>query len=134
MLQAEDRAQILELLARWAYAFDEQRLEMLDACFTEDATFEMRWPDARVESYVGRAAIMGNFRKAFAERQGGRRHITANTWFSEAASASATAVSFLVVVRIDGRTPTVHLTGVYEDHVVKTDGWRIHRRTLTFDT
>jgi 3-phenylpropionate/cinnamic acid dioxygenase small subunit len=129
-----DRQEIAELLARWAYAFDEKRIDMLEDCFIANATFEMRWPDHRVETHNGRPAILENFRKAFAERQGGRRHVTANTWLESESATAATAVSFLVVVRIADRAPAVHLTGVYRDEVVKEDRWRIKHRLLTFDT
>ena len=40
-LSAEQKLLINELLARWAYAYDERDEAMLAACFTEDASFSM---------------------------------------------------------------------------------------------
>ena len=58
-LSAEDKLAIAELLARSAYAFDEQDLEMLEACFTPDAVFSILIKGGdMIGPFEGRDAVM----------------------------------------------------------------------------
>jgi hypothetical protein len=128
-----DRAEIKELLARWAYGFDEQVPELMVDCFTKDAVLVINRPDGTVGPIDGRDAIVRNFQASWVGRKQVRRHFITNTWFESEAENSATCLSFLMAVSIADNTPSVFLTGIYRDDVVKEDRWRIKNRTITFD-
>jgi hypothetical protein len=122
-----DRAEIDDLLTRYTYAVDARQFERLDAVFTEDAHLD----------YTATGGIAGPFREV-------------QRWLAEALAA-ATHMQHLLgqrEVELDGDTARVrayfwnpmrfappegepvvlHLGGVYEHDLVRTDaGWRSRR-------
>lgn len=73
-LSAEDRLDIQELFARYAWAIDLADAEAVVTCFTEDAYFDHLW-QGRVQ---GHAAILRNLKDLWYDRQHwwyGRQHL-----------------------------------------------------------
>jgi 3-phenylpropionate/cinnamic acid dioxygenase small subunit len=133
----EDRLEILDLLARYAHAYDGGDRATLEALFTDDAEFHIHGNVGRVPAtMVGRDAIVAALvRKWDVIRPEQRRHIATNLCVLEQGEATARAASYLVLIATSGGTPTVLATGRYEDDLVKGDDgrWRIHRRHATTD-
>ena len=58
-MSADDRLEIMEMVARYAYAWDEKNAHAYAACFTDDAEFEVytRGHEAPAFRQEGRDAI-----------------------------------------------------------------------------
>lgn len=133
----EDRLEILDLLARYAHAYDGGDRSTLEALFTADAEFHIHGNVGRVPAaMVGRDAIVGALvGKWEAIRPEQRRHVATNLVVLEQTETTARAASYLVLVATSDGSTTVLATGRYEDDLVKgEDGcWRIDRRHATTD-
>ena len=73
-ISAEDRAEIIELYARYAWGLDLADPEMLLSAFAEDAEFDHLW-QGKVK---GHAAILENMQELWNKRQHwwyGRQHL-----------------------------------------------------------
>lgn len=134
----EDRLEILDLLARYAHAYDEGDRATLETLFTADAEFHIRGSVGRVPAtMVGRDAIVAALAgKWEAIRPEQRRHVATNLVVLDQSESTARAASYLVLVATSGGTPTVLATGRYEDDLVKgPDGrWRIRWREASVDS
>ena len=130
-MQLTLRDEIENLFFRYAVGFDEQRLDELAGCFTEDAEF---FSDDWVR---GRDAI----RAALAERREQRardgqlpRHVNTNIRIEPLDEDRVRAHSLwnLVVTTADGTY--IDRSGTYEDELVSRDGrWLIARRVIARD-
>lgn len=130
-LSAEDRLDIQDLLARYAWAFDTGNVEDFVACFVDDAelcedTFDV--PDR----WTGAAAIrsMAEFffsRPSFPGRQ---HHISQIR--IEGAGDSAQVRSFCFVTDCKGEPPyLIRFAGHYLDEVVRRNGrWQFRSRLI----
>lgn len=131
MTWTEDRFEILDLIASYAHAADGTVPEAYADCFTDDGEFHGRvgLPDAvRIQ---GRAALIRFSANGIARRNGVQnRHIQTNTMFVEQSETRAVTRSYLLVTQIrEDQPPTLGLTSVYEDEIVKTaKGWRFKVR------
>lgn len=123
-LTAEDRLDLLQLLAAYGFMFDHFRRDQLHEVFTDDGIFD--------PSSVGLPIVQGidDFRrKFFAEEDRAKRkqsaHHATNGVILEATPTTAKLLSKYLV-----RSPAAAVAfGEYEDDVVKTaDGWRLKRR------
>jgi 3-phenylpropionate/cinnamic acid dioxygenase small subunit len=126
------RPEIAELLARYAWAYDEENLGGLAACFTEDAEF-----DYGTEMLTGRDAILerltGN-RAAARERGDQPRHVMTNILVEPGSDGAVRVRSYLTFTVTSATGAGVLLTATYEDEVVQDGGeWRFRRRKVRRD-
>jgi len=130
-MQLTLRDEVENLFFSYAVAFDEQRLDELAECFTEDAEFFS-------EQWVrGRDAI----RDVLTERRGQRardgqlpRHVNTNIRIEPLEDGRLVTHSLwnLVVTTADGTY--IDRCGTYEDELVRRDGrWLIARRVIARD-
>jgi len=136
MSWAEDRLEILDLLARYSHAADDGAPEDYADCFTPDGAFHGRVGMADEVRIEGRAALLRFAAAARARRsEVQNRHIQTNTMFVEQTPARAHTRTYLLVMQARGdQPPTPGLTSVYEDEIVKTEqGWRIALRRALSD-
>ena len=133
-LSAEEKLLIHELLARWAYAYDERDEAMLADCFTEDASFSMRVAGGDlVGPFEGREAIMGLMTGAMAEQTDVRRHVVSNIFFENEGEQPKSISNLTLMVTENGEIQLL-AAGVYRDTVVNKAGtWRIASRHLDLD-
>ena len=133
-LSAEQKLLINELLARWAYAYDERDEAMLAACFTEDASFSMRIAGGDlVGPFEGREAIMGLMTGAMSEQTDVRRHVISNIFF-ENEGEQPKVISNLTLMATENGAIQLLAAGVYRDIVINQSGiWRIASRHLDLD-
>jgi SnoaL-like domain len=127
-----DAEAIRDLLGRWAFEYDEVHLEVIEECFTEDAVFTMRRGGDVIAGPVRGRPALTEFLKGF-DRTTKRRHLIINSWFEALDASSATVVSNVLIVQLDGSQLTPTTMGYYRDEVVKTDRWRIRSRTGDYD-
>jgi hypothetical protein len=116
---------IQQLLGRYCHAHDTRDLEMLRACFAKDAT---------ALGQRGRDAIVERYAEGYKQLTAQRRHILTNFFFVEEAEEQAVIQSYITLYLIRDEKLSLHLTGVYRDHVVLEEGqWRIQSRDATID-
>lgn len=134
-MDASQKLEIHELLSRAAYSFDEHDLEMLEACFTEDATMLVNIADGSVFGpFDGREAIMGLLKGTLEAQTDTRRHIISNIFFEDAGTDTATAVSQIVLAATESGEIKLITSGIYRDVVRRIDGrWQIADRRLNLE-
>jgi uncharacterized protein (TIGR02246 family) len=122
----DDRAEITELLARYAIACDRREFEQVGECFTEDG--QATFAGTRLEP--GRAAIVAHLAPladvAMTQHVVGTTSITLDG--DRATATSYTTVTF-VRPAPDGGHEAVHRGLSYDDQLVRTaDGWKFAER------
>jgi SnoaL-like protein len=126
----EDREQIRELYARYAYTIDYGAHEEWVRCFTEDGVFE----SPRFGRHAGHAALL-KFTATYKESNGAAqvRHMMTNVTF-ELNGDAATGGCYLTYYHCRGGKATLEALGRYEDELRKVDGkWLFQRRRVYID-
>ena len=81
-MKSSDKLAIHELLSRAAYSFDERKLDMLERCFTSEATMLVDITGiGEVGPFEGREAIMKLMSDTLASQTDVRRHVISNFFF-----------------------------------------------------
>ena len=134
----EDRLEILDLLGRYAHAYDAGSREDLEEIFTDDAELRIVGDVGQVPATMaGRDAIRdGLIGKWTAIKPEQRRHIGTNLVVLEQTETTAKSASYFVLVATSDGRPTLLATGRYDDELVKgADGrWRIRLRVAQPDS
>ena len=126
-LSAEDRTEIQELYARYAWGIDLADLPMAMSTFTQDAWFDHLW-QGRVQ---GHAAIEANLKSLWYDRQHwwiGRQHLM-NTFIMEPHEqpGEADVRCFFQIIQhnVEYRNNFVFGIGTRIDHVTRKEGsWK----------
>ncbi len=139
-MSIEDRLAILEVIARYSYAYDARDAEGFAQLFTDDAVWEMfvsgaTEPQVRLES---RGAIRHWAEQNYQGRIAGvySRHYQSGVLFDELTAETARTRTMVLVTHQNATdtAPRPTLSGVYDDQWHKTqDGWRLVCRTLRHD-
>jgi hypothetical protein len=134
-MKSSDKLLIHELLSRAAYAFDERQMDVLEQCFTEDASILVDITGVgEVGPFEGREAIMQLNSDTRAAQTDVRRHVVSNFFFESEKKKSARVISSLIVFSVENGEIKVIISGIYRDDVVRKDGvWRIRHRRLDLD-
>ena len=146
-MTADDRLAILEVVGRYAYAWDAKDARGYASWFTAGGLLEVytRGRDEPAIREQGREAIErwaagihnGTLPGMRAPDPRERtRHAPGVTVFDvlEADSAQTRTMLFETRVEGGGSTPVPQIAGVYSDEWRRTDeGWRLARRTLRMD-
>lgn len=136
-LSRDDRTDIKDLVARYAYTLDLGDHERLLNCFTDDGEIIFEGlPAESPHSGVkrGREALRDVFTMLIQNNAGHVRH-WAWTVDITGDDTNAHAVSYFTVIRA-GEFPSsgMLLTGIYRDDLIKVAGeWRLTRRSCTMD-
>lgn len=133
-----DRQAIDNMLASWAYGYDEREPERMRAAFTDDAKMTMHiglGDDVEVMGpYNGIDEVMGLFTDHHGEQKDQRRHVTTNLVILEETDTTASIASYLSLFVTQDNQVRLQATGVYRDSVVLQGGeWRISERNLHLD-
>lgn len=138
--EALDRAKVMDLIAGYAYFYDEGELDEFIDLFWDDAVLDIS-PDPGFFPLplTGRAAIDVAYRGRYSEVsvEARRRHIQSNTLFLSTSPTEIRAATFLVAMSVPHGEGGVQLlgTGVYRDLFTCRDGiWRFQERNLIMDT
>ncbi|MDP6603457.1 MAG: SgcJ/EcaC family oxidoreductase [Rhodospirillales bacterium] len=130
---AMERLEIAELYAKYAMALDDQDLELMAACFTEDVEFVPGNPDA--PSRTGIKANQDRLVQRHREANFRERHITTHPVIRtlEESRAEASAEAAIYVSR-DGAPPKLKVIGRYDDILERHQGrWKFARRLFVRD-
>jgi 3-phenylpropionate/cinnamic acid dioxygenase small subunit len=133
-LDTTDKLAIHELLSKAAYAYDARDLSMLEASFSESASFSMRIAGGDlIGPFQGREAIIAMMAGAMDAQTDVRRHVVSNLFFDEAA-VDVTVISNLTLFATENGDTKLLCVGVYRDAVVLEDGvWKVLGRHLELD-
>jgi hypothetical protein len=127
--------EIHAMLARSVHGLDERKPDMIEACFTAGAVFQLDIKGADfIPPFEGRDSIMKLMIDSMNSHTEDRRHVLSNIFFESESGHSVTAVSTLVALQAINNTIGVMTSGVYRDQLVLQDGkWLISRRHLVLD-
>ncbi|HEV2700396.1 MAG TPA: nuclear transport factor 2 family protein [Steroidobacteraceae bacterium] len=122
-VSAEDRAEIIETYARYAWGLDLADADMLLSAFAEDAEFDHLW-QGKVR---GHAAILANMRELWNDRQHwwfGRQHLFNHYIMERQPDASVKVRCFFQIMQfnVDYGTNFVFGIGTREDLCVQRGG------------
>jgi hypothetical protein len=122
-LSAEDRLDILELFANYAWGIDLAEPELVVQCFAEDGYFDHLW-QGRVQ---GHAAIIKNLEDLWYKRQSwwyGRQHLFNHFRFDAESQTRCRVRSFFQILQfnVDYGNNFVMGIGSRDDVVEKIDG------------
>ena len=133
-INIEEKLEIHELLSRAAYAYDERKIGMLEACFAEQASFSMRIAGGDlIGPFESKSGIMNLMTGSMAEQTDVRRHVISNIFF-EVADDKTVVISNLTLMATENDDILLLSSGVYRDQVIKENGqWCIANRYLELD-
>lgn len=126
-LTLENKAQIIELCARYVLAVDTNDIDTWLSTWTDDGVL-----DAGFGTAQGKTALRELEIKLEGGMSKGKRHLSVNH-VVEGDDSTASATSYLVVLEREGH-PAVVTTAVFTDTLKKVDGvWKFTRRHLAID-
>ena len=129
-----EKVAIVDMLNRAATAYDDDALQLLVDCYTEDAVFTQVVEGQEPLVLEGKEEIRGLYDGAKAAQTDVRRHVISNIHFTSESESAATVVSYLLLVSIENGDLQVLTSGRFTDDVV-LDGseWRFKKRYLKLD-
>ncbi len=132
---SEARQLVVERVARYCWAYDERRAELLGDCFTEDAVWEGNVLDkVSIGPFNTRKGIVDWLTGFWPHQHDQRRHMLLNNLVESLDGGNAVTFSYLLLMSSDGEASKVECTGFYRCELSKeADGWRIAKMTACFD-
>lgn len=126
---------VIERVARYCWAYDERRADLLADCFTEDGVWEGNvLAKVPVGPFNGRARILKWLTEFWPHQHDQRRHMLLNNLLESLSEDNAVTLSYLLLMSSDGKAPKLECTGFYRcEQVRQGDVWRIARMTACFD-
>lgn len=131
-----DRAKIADLWGDYGAANDLHDMDLLESCFTEDASFTIHIAGAdSIGPLRPRKDVLAFFRDVLEAQTDQRRHVLTNFRYAEDAEQRARVAAYLsLVVTDDGQTVTKS-AGVYDTEAVLDRGkWRFSTMVLNLDS
>jgi len=127
---AEDRLDIIELMARYAWAYDTSHAEALGATFTLDGVLEVFGKPlvtnrAGFKQFLAMAADM--------RKDHGWQHLTDHHVFADYDGSRCKVFSYYLMPEADASGGDVHVRamGYYVSHCIRTDaGWLFEKREV----
>ena len=124
----DTRADVAEVLVRYATGIDRRDWKLFRSCFTEDCVGDY----GAIGTFEGVEALTGFMTRAHAA-MGHTLHRISNQAVTAGADGRVHARSYVDVVLMDAKNQAgIHAIGFYDDELVRgDDGWRIARRRFT---
>lgn len=131
-----DRNKIADLWGAYGSANDRHDLELMESCFTEDASFTIHIAGAdSIGPLQPRKEAVAFFRDTLTAQTDRRRHVLTNFRYSEDTEMSARMAAYLSLLVTDEGQTVTKSAGVYEAEVVLDSGrWRFRSMVLTLDS
>jgi SnoaL-like domain len=128
-----DRLLVYETASRYAVAYDERRLEVIESLLTESATFSYRFGEGPVHVQAGRGNVLSWLDEVMQSQPDQRRHLVGNLLVERLTDDEATVVCYTAIYGIEKEANLV-TTGVYIFNMVKQDNrWLIHEAMDALD-
>lgn len=129
-IPADDRLDMMELMARYAWAYDTSMADALAATFTPDGVLEV-FGKPLVTGRAGFAAFLAM--AADMRKDNGWQHLSDHHVFKDYDGDRCTIYSYYLMPESDAAGGNVHLRamGYYVSHCVRTpEGWLFARREV----
>jgi len=129
MVEAQVRAEVLDLYAAYAHALDDGHIEEWVECFTRDGRLETTRPLL----VTGRRDLADFGRLWLSAQAGPTRHCS---WHHRLVAEGELVLgrSSAAVLQTTGEGVSILFTGTYRDVFAREDGaWRIRERHVTID-
>ncbi|MCU1558891.1 MAG: hypothetical protein JWN09_2886 [Microbacteriaceae bacterium] len=130
------RSAIADRMARYAWAFDERRHELLADCFTTDASWQANIRNETIIGpLVGRDAIVEYMSSFWGDQLDQRRHMIMNPMVTEQVPDAATIYTYHLLVSATDVAIVPVTCGFYEVRMIRErDGiWRIASLLAGYD-
>lgn len=127
---ADDRMAIIELMARYAWAYDTEDARALASTFTHDGQLEV-FGRVLIDGHKDIPAFMEQARSMKGEH--GWQHLTDHHLFRDYDGSTCTVYSYYMMPEGDaqGGNARVRAMGYYVSHCIRSDsGWRFTRRSV----
>lgn len=126
---------VIERVARYCWAYDERRADLLADCFTDEGIWEGNvLAKVSVGPFIGRTRILKWLTEFWPHQHDQRRHMLLNNLVESLTGDSAVTLSYLLLMSSDGKAPKLECTGFYRCELSRGGGvWRIGRMTACFD-
>jgi len=120
-----DRMLAQETAVRYAVAYDERRLDVIDALVVDDVSFSYRVGAGPLETVSGRQEVLTWLGEVMASQSDQRRHLVGSILVEHLTADRATVVAYSEIIGIEDVAALVTTT-VYVFSLVKRDGrWLI---------
>lgn len=120
-----DRLLVQETATRYAVAYDERRLDVIESLLTESSTFSYRFGEGPVHSQAGRDNVLGWLDEVMRSQRDQRRHLVGNALVERLTADEALIVSYTAIYGIE-REANLVTTGIYIFNMVKRENrWLI---------
>lgn len=124
--EVADRLMVQETASRYALAYDERRIDILEDVFTEDVLFAYSISGGGYEEFVGRDSVVAWLRGIMDEQFDQRRHVCGNLIVDRLDGNEAVLTMYLALFASAEQTELV-TTGFYRLSMRKVaNAWRIH--------
>ncbi|GAA2026796.1 hypothetical protein GCM10009819_07540 [Agromyces tropicus] len=120
-----DRMLAQETAVRYAVAYDERRLDVIDALVVDDVSFAYRVGTGPLETITGRANVLAWLEDVMASQSDQRRHLVGSVLVEHLTADRATVVCYSAIVGIEDVAELVTTTVYVFSLVKRDDRWLI---------
>ncbi|MDQ0867317.1 nuclear transport factor 2 family protein [Arthrobacter globiformis] len=120
-----DRLMVMETASRYAIAYDERRVSVIESLFTESVTFSYRVGEGPLSSEHGRAHVISWLEEVMQSQSDQRRHLLGSMTVEHLTASEAVVIAYMANFGIEKEAQLV-TTGFYRFRMVKEDNrWKI---------
>lgn len=120
-----NRLMVLESASRYAIAYDERRLDVLESLFTESVTFSYRIGEGPLSSENGRAGVIKWLGEVMESQSDQRRHVLGSMTVERLTDDEAVVIAYLAIYGVEKEAQLI-TTGLYRFSMIKEDSrWKI---------
>ncbi len=131
---AADREQLVEVLGRYAMAYDERDLGVLRSVFTDGAVWQGIIQGESLPAVEGGQVIVDWLAEIMESQQDQRRHIVINPVIESVEGDTAKVLSYVLVTSATEQGVSIATSGFYDLDFVREGGvWLIDRFVAGFD-
>ncbi len=129
-------AEIQQVVFRYGWAFDDRRPEILEQCFTKDASWEGRvMGETTVGPFIGREEVMRWLTRFWRYQKDQRRHIYTNLIVDEIDGDEAVAYAYLQLMGSSRASSAIESVGFIRARLRRgQSGWQIREFLAGFDS
>lgn len=121
-----DKDEIRELLARYCFALDADKIDEMAALFTQDGVWETAFGTG-----TGRAGIVAQANSIATGNRPKRVHLTTNIVIDLDGDTATARSNWALIQNVPSGVPIIGSGGAYSDRLVKVGGqWFFKHRTI----
>jgi hypothetical protein len=130
----QDRLEIMDVLNRYAWGYDQRDLQMMGNSFAQEGHFSIFLDGSELGSSTGRDNVVKWLEGFMKQQTDQRRHVISNVVFEKQNENYAKVISYLACTTAQNHKVRLVTTGRYQDELEKENGeWCILRKELFMD-